>query len=618
MTISRLCGWAALAGLLLSGVAVAQPLPLLNSQFQPVPFGAANGAAALDSAGTLSANTVKATGGTTTATLAARAGDELNLKRDFGAAGDGVADDTAAVNAFFTACAAAPRACFAPAGTYMTGGITWNVQGTSLGSVVRGAGQGATIFKLIPGSAGALLTFLGASGNGFQSQPTLMDLSLNGNFSGTDGFSCPEAAVGGVFSQGLIMRRVTILNTARDGINIGTGCSAGSTDTVAVSHSGRNGYTVATSDWTNYGDEIYGNFAAGLKVRSITNNGSGLIRVHTDLATQFVTGQTASIMGSATANGLWTVTVVDSTDVDLQGSTFAHTEATGSWLAGVWSIAGIADNGLGAHVARVATSQPYNFAAGTQVLVQAAVGATVNGIWLITPIDATHFDLQGSSVNGGAYTGGGTVQAIAVGVDFIATGNITFTGSDIYDNGVGVDLSTSSGDPAVIVGGSIDSNFLGGVVINTNGVSVQHEFLGTRFVGNSSLVQGAAPDIYASNTGSTMLIGTHHVGNGTGTASYIVQTQGSLASPMTVVGLGVITAPGTPLSYTVAVTNDRADVPWPIGIWTVSTLPACNAIRQGQANVVTDATSPTFLGGLTGGGAVVTPVHCNGTAWVAG
>jgi hypothetical protein len=32
---------------------------------------------------------------------------------------------------------------------------------------------------------------------------------------------------------------------------------------------------------------------------------------------------------------------------------------------------------------------------------------------------------------------------------------------------------------------------------------------------------------------------------------------------------------------------------------------------------VSDASSPTFLGTLTGGSSTFTPVICNGTAWVA-
>jgi hypothetical protein len=48
--------------------------------------------------------------------------------------------------------------------------------------------------------------------------------------------------------------------------------------------------------------------------------------------------------------------------------------------------------------------------------------------------------------------------------------------------------------------------------------------------------------------------------------------------------------------------------------YTVATLPTAT---QGDTAYVTDAVNPTYLGTLTGGGTVVTPVFYNGTAWVA-
>ena len=50
--------------------------------------------------------------------------------------------------------------------------------------------------------------------------------------------------------------------------------------------------------------------------------------------------------------------------------------------------------------------------------------------------------------------------------------------------------------------------------------------------------------------------------------------------------------------------------------YTVATLPTAGT--AGRRAYVTDATSPTWLGTLTGGGAVKCPVFDNGTAWVAG
>jgi hypothetical protein len=50
-------------------------------------------------------------------------------------------------------------------------------------------------------------------------------------------------------------------------------------------------------------------------------------------------------------------------------------------------------------------------------------------------------------------------------------------------------------------------------------------------------------------------------------------------------------------------------------VYTVATLPA--SPTQGDRASVNDATAPTYLGALTGGGAVFTPVVYNGSAWVS-
>lgn len=49
--------------------------------------------------------------------------------------------------------------------------------------------------------------------------------------------------------------------------------------------------------------------------------------------------------------------------------------------------------------------------------------------------------------------------------------------------------------------------------------------------------------------------------------------------------------------------------------YTVATLPTAGVI--GRIAYVTDASAPTFLGVLTGGGTTKTPVFDNGTAWVS-
>lgn len=64
------------------------------------------------------------------------------------------------------------------------------------------------------------------------------------------------------------------------------------------------------------------------------------------------------------------------------------------------------------------------------------------------------------------------------------------------------------------------------------------------------------------------------------------------------------------------ITPSRTTFEKPIGLkgYTVATLPAGGV---GDTAYVTDATAPTYLGALTGGGAVTCPVFYNGSAWVS-
>lgn len=50
-------------------------------------------------------------------------------------------------------------------------------------------------------------------------------------------------------------------------------------------------------------------------------------------------------------------------------------------------------------------------------------------------------------------------------------------------------------------------------------------------------------------------------------------------------------------------------------VLTVATLPTCATALKGAILTVSDATTPTYNGSLTGGGAVVVPVVCDGSAW---
>lgn len=103
----------------------------------------------------------------------------------------------------------------------------------------------------------------------------------------------------------------------------------------------------------------------------------------------------------------------------------------------------------------------------------------------------------------------------------------------------------------------------------------------------------------------------------------------SLVSGSTTVPLSVSTALGGPAlilggSSSLAATNLQASgtaiagTYAPIIIYSAAgtPLPSCVSGLKGYETVVSDATSPTYLGTYTSGGSVVAPVMCNGTSWI--
>jgi len=70
-------------------------------------------------------------------------------------------------------------------------------------------------------------------------------------------------------------------------------------------------------------------------VTGAINNGSGLIRLTVATTNGMITGQYVTVQdvgGVSAANENWTITVIDSTNVDLQGSVFAGTYTSGGYL----------------------------------------------------------------------------------------------------------------------------------------------------------------------------------------------------------------------------------------------------------------------------------------------
>lgn len=73
-----------------------------------------------------------------------------------------------------------------------------------------------------------------------------------------------------------------------------------------------------------------------IAVSGAADNGSGLVRLTVGSTSGWTTGDqktVASVGGTTEANGLWTITVVDGTHIDLQGSTFANAYTSGGYVA---------------------------------------------------------------------------------------------------------------------------------------------------------------------------------------------------------------------------------------------------------------------------------------------
>jgi hypothetical protein len=86
--------------------------------------------------------------------------------------------------------------------------------------------------------------------------------------------------------------------------------------------------------------------AAALAITAAVNNGSGLIRLTVASTATFATSQkktVSDVVGTTEANGTWTITVIDGTHIDLQGSTFTNVYVSGGTIGG-----GIAEISLGA------------------------------------------------------------------------------------------------------------------------------------------------------------------------------------------------------------------------------------------------------------------------------
>ena len=150
------------------------------------------------------------------------------------------------------------------------------------------------------------------------------------------------------------------------------------------------------------------------------------------------------------------------------------------------------------------------------------------------------------------------------------------------------------------------------------------------------LGNGAATSVNLRALGGGTNIGYFYVSKGSGSHQFTTQNSTSViqfaitnttsavnylsVTGATTTNTPTLSAAGSDTNISINLTpkgtgNIVANAPVRLQGYTVATLPTAGTV--GRTAYVTDATAPTYLGTLTGGGAVRTPVFDNGTAWVS-
>ncbi len=174
--------------------------------------------------------------------------------------------------------------------------------------------------------------------------------------------------------------------------------------------------------------------------RAITGAASagGLIRLQMASTAGLFTGCTAvisGVTGTTEANGTWTLTVIDATHVDLQSSTFSNAYVSGGSLATnggyarfykdggqiarSMTVSGAANNGSG--LIRLTVNSTSGVVTGNHATVSGVLGTTeANGVWIVTVIDGTHVDLQGSAFVHAWTSGGSALVPVEIAMPYAA------------------------------------------------------------------------------------------------------------------------------------------------------------------------------------------------------
>lgn len=568
---------------------------------------------------------VTATGSTTGRTLATRFAEVVNVL-DYGADPTGVADSTAAIQAAVTTAASRGGGVIElPAGTLSVSG-TVLVQASNI--VFRGKGSGATVISVTSATANTF-TFAGTSAPGIY-DCGMFDLSFVQAVPRTAGVTislslCNQFVADRVYVDAAWQAwdiYVTNNITLRDCLCTNVRGPIGIKWHAPADGSARSDVLILMSVTINMNNNGGTGIVLDGMVQTLRTFGCGILDAVTGLQVLNSALSTSNFPGFIY---LWDMEIDGNTGVacdiqagaqiEMNGCDFFNVATATGPVVRVLSDAGASDtNSIRISNSRLAGGQQQALA-----------------------FNGRNLTLTGSMLADGSGTAYNCIDIQATAQDVMIVGNQIgqFWGATInkYPFGIGI----TAGATRVFISGN---SFYGcnGEVDNLSSAQV---FIGPYL--DRSGVPGLPPSTtYTSenNTGDFRVTlqntstganvsSSRELSTGTANSFAIQMLHDNAGAPYLQDSLGSgVTARyfDAPVQYfrdasantklTIAETDVQATVPIVVPSYTVATLPT--GMPTGARAIVTDATSPTFLGALTGGGAVKCPVLYNGSAWVAG
>jgi hypothetical protein len=451
-------------------------------------------------------------------------------------------------------------------------------------------------------------------------------------------------------------------------INIGTGAASGSTSTLTLG-SATLGATQTTTingrvtlapigvsapAWTTNGIALVQSAATFIDTTSTgaitdvyinrfgaqTFDASNVITTSRIFNTYFVNPTPGANVTPSNVYALGTDSIRVDGVVFMAGSTFAGTSISAATTTGATTIGGPSQTGT-MTIGQSTVSQTTNIqaaatASGSTKTINIGTGGTSGSTTAIAIGSATLGATQTTTVNGrvtfapigasaAAWTTGGIalVQSAATFTDTTSSGTV----SDVRMNNFAAQtLAASSSTTVTVLYGTYFSEPTPGTNVTTNnryalGVDSIRVVNGVDIAGTGSnfVTLGGSTTTGQTILGGTSQTGTITLGRSTVSQTTNIQAAATASGNTKTINLGTGGLSGSTTAITIGSTFGTSitfNAPIRMAAYTVATLPAAGT--AGRRAYITDATAPTFLSTLTGGGAVVCPVFDNGTAWVAG